>query len=754
MEINLRQPSGSNGNGQEGVSEGHDPDWNSMDPPDNSNDRYGANMDMLQSNAGQSICGGKVITDYLKHIELHDGTDFESKDEAFSFYKEYAKSVGFNAIIKASRRSRISGRFIDAKFVCSRYGHKPDSTEELALTSENRTFPIKRKRGRINRSREKTDCKASMHVKRRTDGRWIICSFIKEHNHNVLPEQAYYSSGLGVAYIGDSDRDALQAFQTKQMHISMTKQMSVTKKPYNQVHLANQRDGELNLRLDQGDAQALHDHLLRMQEENPNFFYALDLNQEQQLRNVFWVDTKSRLDYGHFGDVVFFDTMYITNEYKLPFACFIGVNHHFQPLLLGCALAADETKSTYTWLMKVWLKAMGGCAPQLILTYQDIALKEAIAEVMPDSRHCFCLWHILSKVPEKLNHVARKDENFMKKFKKCIFRSYTNEHFERRWKKMIDRYDLGANMWFLSLYEDRECWAPTYMRGICLAGMAKAQRADGVKSFFDKFIQRRTTLKELLEQYNNILQEKYEDEANSDFESWHKQPALKSPSPFGKQMAAVYTHEVFRKFQVEVLGAVACHPRKESEDGPVQSFRVQDFEVNQDHIVVRNEATADVSCSCYCFEFNGFLCRHVMIVLQVSGAYSIPSQYILKRWTKIAKSRYSVSQKPLVVTSRVQRYNDIWWEALKLVDEGSLSKESHIVAVTALEEAIKKCESLNNSINNMMVFRLPPSHGDHDLGKVEHINGTTSKEQQHSIPEGGKVCLAAYSVFQMLISFL
>ncbi|KAK0579511.1 hypothetical protein LWI29_027276 [Acer saccharum] len=69
----------------------------------------------------------------VKNIEPHEGMDFESKEEAFSFYKEYAKSVGFATIIKASRRSRISGKFIDAKFVCTRYGNKREpSTAETA----------------------------------------------------------------------------------------------------------------------------------------------------------------------------------------------------------------------------------------------------------------------------------------------------------------------------------------------------------------------------------------------------------------------------------------------------------------------------------------------------------------------------------------------------------------------------------------------------------------------------------------------
>jgi zinc finger SWIM domain-containing protein 3 len=35
---------------------------------------------------------------------------------------------------------------------------------------------------------------------------------------------------------------------------------------------------------------------------------------EDQVTNIFWADAKMILDYGIFGDVVFFDTTYRTNK--------------------------------------------------------------------------------------------------------------------------------------------------------------------------------------------------------------------------------------------------------------------------------------------------------------------------------------------------------------------------------------------------------------------------------------------------------
>ncbi|KAJ4702644.1 Protein FAR-RED IMPAIRED RESPONSE 1 isoform X1 [Melia azedarach] len=691
--------------------------------------------------------GDEINLNSLKSIEPHEGMEFESKEEAFSYYKEYAKSVGFATIIKASRRSRISGKFIDAKFVCTRYGNKRESSTveaaEATNTDSMTSIPIKKKRGRINRSWSKTDCKACMHVKRRQeDGRWIIRNFIKEHNHEIFPDQAYYFRGHRNLDLGNSSVDALHAIRerTKRMFVTMSRKSVGYKKLDSQKGTAtNQLGSARHLALEEGDAQVMLDHFTHMQDENPNFFYAIDLNEEQRLRNVFWVDAKSRVDCSNFGDVVFFDTTYIKNEYKLPFAPFIGVNHHLQFLLLGCALVADETKSTYTWIMRAWLRAMGGHAPSVILTDQDNALKEAIAEVFPGSRHCFCLWHIFSKIPEKLSFVMRQHENFMTKFNKCIFKSFTSEQFEKRWSKIVDRFNLRNDIWFQSLYEDRERWIPTFMRGVFLAGMSTIQRSESINPFFDKYVQRKTTLKEFFEQYKAILKEKCEEEAKADFESRHKQPGLKSPSPFGKQMATLYTHAIFKKFQVEVLGVVACHPRKESEDGPTKTFKVQDFEENQDFVVVWNETTSDISCLCRLFEFSGFLCRHVLIVLQMFGLHSIPSQYILTRWTKDAKSRHTRGGNSELLKSRVQRYNDLCRRAFKLGDEGSLSQESYNIVFSALEEALRKCETLNNSIQSVMESTAPSTQGAHDYEEVNQDNNTLKTNKKNTTSNKGQV---------------
>ncbi|KAK4856744.1 hypothetical protein QYF36_020685 [Acer negundo] len=108
-------------------------------------------------------------------LEPRDDIEFDSHEAAYSFYKDYAKSMGFGTAKLSSRRSRASKEFIDAKFSCIRYGNKQQSDDAINP-----------------RPSPKIGCKASLHVKRRQNGKWFIYSFVKEHNHELLPAQAHF----------------------------------------------------------------------------------------------------------------------------------------------------------------------------------------------------------------------------------------------------------------------------------------------------------------------------------------------------------------------------------------------------------------------------------------------------------------------------------------------------------------------------------------------------------------------------------
>lgn len=577
--------------------------------------------------------------------EPRNGMEFESKEAAYYFYREYARSVGFGITIKASRRSKRSGKFIDVKIACSRFGTK----REKSVVINPRSCP-------------KTGCKAGLHMKRKEDEKWVIYNFVKEHNHEICPDDFY---------------------------------ISIRGKNKPTGALANQKKG-LQLALEEEDLKLMLEHFMDMQDKQPGFFYAIDFDSDKHVRNVFWLDAKAKHDYCSFSDVVLLDTFYVRSRYRIPFAPFIGVSHHCQYVLLGCALIGEESKATYSWLFRTWLKAVGQ-APGVMITDQDKLLSDTVVEVFPSARHCFCLWNVLSKIPDMLNPFVSQDDEFMENFRNCVHSSWTDEQFERRWSNMIGKFKLNENEWVQLLFRDRKKWVPHYFNGVCLAGMAGPERPGSIASHFDKYMNPEATFKDFFELYMKFLQYRCDVEAKNDLESQSKQPTLRSCLAFEKQLSLIYTDAAFKKFQAEVPGVVSCQLQKEREDGTTAIFCVEDFEERQNFFVALNKELLDVCCSCHLFEYQGFLCKHAILVLQNSDVSCIPSQYILKRWSKKGNNKEDKNEKCATTHNRMARFDDLCRRFLKLGVVASLSEEAYKTALKLLEETMKHCVSMDNS---------------------------------------------------------
>ncbi|CAA3026686.1 Hypothetical predicted protein [Olea europaea subsp. europaea] len=219
------------------------------------------------------------------------------------------------------------------------------------------------------------------------------------------------------------------------------------------------------LRLGEGDAIAIQAYFAKMQTQCLGFYFSMDLNDESRLKNVFWVDNRCRQAYKEFGDVVTFDTTYLTNKYDMPFAPFVGINHHGQSTLLGCGLLSSEDTNNFFLLFRTWLRCMHGQAPHGIITDQDRAMQNAIRIIFPNTRHS------LKKLPEKFGYHDGKSLIFGA-IHVLVYDCQFVEKFENGWAAMIDKYNLEDNEWLSGLYENRSRWVPCFLKTTFWAGMS------------------------------------------------------------------------------------------------------------------------------------------------------------------------------------------------------------------------------------------------------------------------------------------
>jgi hypothetical protein len=84
---------------------------------------------------------------------------------------------------------------------------------------------------------------------------------------------------------------------------------------------------------------------------------------------------------------------------------------------------------------------------------------------------------------------------------------------------------------------------------------------------------------------------------------------LKSPSPFEKQLSTIYTFEIFKKVP---SWSSWCYSLKVRGEGTISIFKVQDFTLKEDFVVVWDEKDEEPSCLCRSSQYKGIICRHVV----------------------------------------------------------------------------------------------------------------------------------------------
>ncbi|CAF2123379.1 unnamed protein product [Brassica napus] len=639
-------------------------------------------------------------------LEPYEGLEFESEESAKAFYNSYARRIGFSTRVSSSRRSRRDGAIIQRQFVCAKEGFRN--------MNEKRTKDREIKRPRTI---TRVGCKASLSVKMHdSSGKWAVSGFVKEHNHELVPPDQVHCLRSHRQISGPAKTliDTLQAagMGPRRIMSALIKEYGgISRVGFTEVDCRNYMRNNRQKSI-QGEIQLLLDYLRQMNADNPSFFYSVEddhHHHHESVGNVFWADPKAITDFTYFGDTVTFDTTYRSNRYRLPFAPFTGVNHHGQPILFGCAFIVNENEASFVWLFKTWLSAMSGRSPVSITTDHDAVIRAAVMQVFPEARHRFCKWHIFKKCQEKLSHVFLRHPSFESDLHKSVNLTDSVEDFESCWFSLLDKYELRDHDWLQALYSDRRQWVPVYLRDTFFAEMSSTQRSDSINSYFDGYINASTNLSQFFKLYEKALESRLEKEVKADYDTMNSPPVLKTPSPMEKQASELYTRKLFTRFQEELVGTLTFMASKADDDGDLGTYQVAKYgETHKAHCVKFNILEMRANCSCQMFEFSGIVCRHILAVFRVTNLLTLPPYYILKRWTRNAKSSvifddYGLHAYDNYLESHTVRYNTLRHKAFSFVQEAGKSLYTCDVALVALQEAAKTVSlEMKNEVRRTM----------------------------------------------------
>ncbi|XP_073015406.1 protein FAR1-RELATED SEQUENCE 5-like [Primulina eburnea] len=627
------------------------------------------------------------------------GMKFESLDEAFSFYNQYARESGFSARMSNSKKSKKTKEVIWKKFVCFKEGY----TDEIRWSKQSKSDePIKeRARGEI-----RTGCKSKISVvKEQTGLGWVISTFMESHNHplstpsNVHLLRSHRTVSAAKKALSQQFAEAnvptCQQMRLFEIESGGPEHVGCTERDI--------RNYEKTLRDEHKgiDAETLIDFFMFEKYKSSTFFFDYETDSDNRFIRCFWANPVSRRAYTAFGDVVVFDTTYNTNKYGMIFAPFVGVNHHHQTIVFGCGFLSDDKTDSFVWLLNKFLEAMPKGELNLIITDQDPAITKVIAEVFLKTIHRYCLWHILNKFPDKLNPVTFRDH--YQSIKNVIVHSTTSIEFERSWEDVMNCANLVENDRLSLMYELRHKWVPAYFNHVFSAGMSSSQRSESSHAFFKRYVCNKNSLMDFLIRFNKALRHQRHNELVSDHTDMNERPKVKSNWPMELKMVNVYTKNKWLEFQNEISLSHGYYVQQASigiEFGVYNVINFQGSSSAKHRLLTHDIQRDDISCSCMKFQFEGIPCRHMLAFFCINQVFHLPDQYILKRWTKDAKFGvlYTMAEQNLVDDLErclMSRHMRLSCKASALIDVASFSDEGTNFLADEFDSIDSKMKEMN-----------------------------------------------------------
>ncbi|XP_022008176.1 protein FAR1-RELATED SEQUENCE 7-like [Helianthus annuus] len=333
--------------------------------------------------------------------------------------------------------------------------------------------------------------------------------------------------------------------------------------------------------------------------------------------------------------------------YNMMFVPFIGIDNHNRNVTLGAAILGSEMAETYSWLLKA-IKNAYWYAPPIIVTDQDPAMKKAIADVWPESRHRLCMWHIMDKLTTKVCFLYDRSglpcvqiQILGKDLSAVVWtNSLLPEAFESEWAAILNDFGLTDHEWLTYIYGLRESWIPAYYREEEMYGLMRtSSRSESENHFFGKISNLKCTLVEFLSHFDTTIEAQRHEHRKNDHDTRYTNPGEWSDFVLEKQAAQIYTRTIFFDVQLEIQHAIhRCTSVRLDHVGDFIKFFIKDLDqpCSSFFEVMIREEDITVKCNCNRFEQFGLLCSHIFCVLRILDVRESPKQYILRRWTREA----------------------------------------------------------------------------------------------------------------------
>ncbi|XP_050217993.1 protein FAR1-RELATED SEQUENCE 11-like [Mercurialis annua] len=620
------------------------------------------------------------------------GQRFVSQDAAYEFYCSFAKQCGFSIRRHRTRGKDGVGRGVTRRdFTCHRGGFP-------------QMKPYEDGKMQRNRKSSRCGCQAYMRIVKRADfdvPEWRVTGFSNVHNHELLKSnEVCFLPAYCTMSPDDKTRICMFAkagMSVRQMLrlLELEKGVKLGCLPFTEIDVRNLLQSFKNMSRD-NDAIDLIAMCKKLKDEDHKFKYDFKIDGHNRLEHIAWSYSSAVQLYEAFGDAVVFDTTHRLEAYDMILGIWLGLDNHGTMCVFGCALLRDENVQSFSWALKAFVDFMHGKAPQTIMTDQNMWLKEAIAIEIPETKHAFCIWHILAKFSDWFSVLLGSCYDDWKAEFLRLYNLEFVEDFEEGWKEMVDKYGLHANKHISSLYALRTFWALSFLRNYFSAGMMTMSQSESINAYIQRILSAQSQLERFIERVADIVDIYNQSGVKAVTQRKLPKVYLKTGSPIESHAVSILTPYAFNKLQEELVLAPQY-----------ASFPIDDYCYQVRHHtrisggckVIWDPCQEHISCSCSRFEFLGILCRHVLRVLSINNCFHIPDQYMPARWRDVNFSSTTRTQ-----SERIHLLESM---ASTLVAEAIETEERLDAACDKITMVLSNIKSLPRQMHDENAYNCP-----------------------------------------------
>lgn len=282
--------------------------------------------------------------------------------------------------------------------------------------------------------------------------------------------------------------------------------------------------------------------------DGEGWFYQHEVDSEQRLTRVFWMDPNQRALFRRYNDVVVHDTTFKTNRFEMPLHCFVVVDSENKTRLVASALTLGQKESDHAWVLES-LKASVGVFPKVLLVDNDAAMDAAIANSAESTQVVNCIWHINKNIRSKLVSILGRERWLQFKAKFYTTRdTITPREFQVQWESLMMEFgaaraihnaeisdgdgndqsdddgdvaddDEGSaeeqtnprgsaskiRVYLQRLYKRRQYWGGPWVHTTFTAGMRSTQRVEKTNHLIKVALNNRKSLAELFDAINVVV---------------------------------------------------------------------------------------------------------------------------------------------------------------------------------------------------------------------------------------------------------